>query len=82
MTNLERAKACIDKEVKQWGLTTLSDIEKYWTLKYIVWGIVDLALYMLNFDDYNRFKQYIYDRYGYNVGGTTGDMLGKEGDAE
>lgn len=69
MTNLEKAKKCVDSEVKGWNKTTLSDLEKYALEKYIVWGILDLALYLLTNEDYQKLKQYIYDAYGYNVGG-------------
>lgn len=61
--NLERAIACIDKEVASRGKTSLTFIE------YIIWGIVDYALYILSDKEYQELKQYIYDRYGYNVGG-------------
>ena len=69
MTNFDRAKKCIDKCVTDWDKTTLSDIEKWSMEQYIIWGMVDMALYFLNFNDYNKLKQYIYDKYGYNLGG-------------
>lgn len=69
MTNYEKAKGCVDKEVRNWNKTSLTDIEVYIQLKYIIWGIMELAMYILNFEDYNKLKQYIYDEYGYNVGG-------------
>ena len=70
---LEKCKKCVDNEVRQWNRTTLSDLEKYAMERYIIWGIVQLALYMLNFDEYNAFKEYIWTEYGFNVGGTSGD---------
>lgn len=71
MTNLEKAKACVDQTVKDWNKTNLSDLEKWSTEQLIIWGIVKMALRFLNFDDYNKLKQYIYDEYGYNVGGAS-----------
>lgn len=70
----DRAKACIDQIVTSWDKTTLCDLEKYSREMYIIWGAVDMALYMLSFDEYNALKEYIYQRYGYNVGGTSGDF--------
>lgn len=75
-----RAKACIDQIVTSWNKTDLSDLEKYSREMFIIWGAVDMALYMLNFEEYNELKEYIYQRYGYNVGGTSGDF--KVGEAE
>ena len=69
MTNLERLNKAVDQTVNDWNKTTLNDIEKWSTEELIIWGIVKAALYVLNFDDYNKLKQYIYDNYGYNVGG-------------
>ena len=69
MTNLDKAKSCVDQIVTDWNKTTLSDIEKWSTEELMIWGIVKMALYFLNFNDYNKLKQYIYDKYGYNVGG-------------
>ena len=69
MTNLDRAKECVDQTVESWNRTTLSDLEKWSTEELIIWGIVKMALRFLNFNDYNKLKQYIYDEYGYNVGG-------------
>ena len=69
-----KAKSCIDKIVADWNKTDLSDLEKYSREMFIIWGAVDMALYMLNFEEYNELKEYIYQRYGYNVGGTSGDF--------
>ena len=69
MTNLDKAKACVDKVVSSWNRTNLTDIEKWSTEELIIWGVVDLAMYLLTPNDYQALKQYIYDRYGYNVGG-------------
>jgi hypothetical protein len=73
---LKDCKKCVDVTVVDWNKTTLNDIEKWSTEELIIWGIVKLALYMLNFDEYCEFKEYIWTEYGYNVGGTSGDMYG------
>ena len=72
---LTDCKRCVDNTVKDWNKTNLSDLEKWSREEGIVWGIVKLALYMLNFDEYNALKEYIWTEYGFNVGGTSGDML-------
>lgn len=72
---LRKCKSCVDKEVAQWNRTNLSDLEKWSIEEGIVWGIVELAMFMLNFEEYNAFKEYIWTEYGYNVGGTSGDKL-------
>lgn len=66
---LEQAKKCIDSCVKSWGMTSLSEIELWFQNKYEVGGMVQMAMYFLEFDDYCELKQYIYDQYGYDVGG-------------
>ena len=37
--------------------------------------MVHSFLYFLDFDEYNEIKEYIYRVYGFNVGGTSGDMM-------
>lgn len=68
-TNLQKAIDCVDNEVPRWNRTQLTDLEKWSYERLIIWGIVDLALYILTPKDYQALKQYIYDEYGYNVGG-------------
>ena len=75
---LERAKSCIDQIVKDWNRTNLSDLEKWSMEEFIIWGAVHMALYMLSNDDYQELKEYIYQEYGYNIGGTSGDMYERE----
>lgn len=70
---LKDAKRCVDNTVRDWNKTRLSDIEKWSIEQGIIWGIVKLALYMLDFNEYNALKEYIWTEYGYNVGGTSGD---------
>ena len=72
--NLKDCKKCVDVTVADWNKTTLTDIEKWSTEELIIWGIVKLALYMLNFEDYCALKEYIWTEYGYNIGGTSGDL--------
>lgn len=73
--NYQKAKAAIDQIVKQWDRTTLSDLEKYCRESWIVYGMVHAFLYYLDFGEYNEIKEYIYQTYGFNVGGTSGDKL-------
>ena len=70
----ESAKSLIDQEVKDWNRTTLSDLEKWHREWWIIQGMVHMALAILSFDDYNRLKQYVYDEYGFNVGGVNDDV--------
>jgi hypothetical protein len=49
----------------------LTDLEKYCIERYIIWGIFDAALYILPLDDYQALKQWMYDEYGFDVGGVT-----------
>ena len=65
--NLERAKKCVDQTVKDWNKTTLSDIEKWSLEEHIIWGIVHMALFFLDFNDYEALKEYIWTEYGYDV---------------
>lgn len=74
----ESAKSLIDQEVKNWNRTTLSDLEKYHREWWIVHGMVHMALAFLNFDDYHKLKQYVYDEYGFNVGGVYADKEDEE----
>lgn len=70
--NYSRFQACIRNNVRNWNKTTLTDIEKYSVEMYIVWGIVDAALYILSLDDYQALKDWVLQEYGYNVGGANG----------
>lgn len=71
---LKDCKKCVDSTVADWNKTNLTDIEKWSTEELIIWGITKLALYMLNFEEYCALKEYIWTEYGYNVGGTSGDI--------
>ena len=70
-----RAKSVIDQTVKDWNKTTLTDIEKWHVEWWKVNGMIHMALVFLNFEDYNRLKQYVYDEYGFNVGGIQKEAL-------
>lgn len=80
----EKCKKCVDSVYIDWEKTTLPKEERKTIEDYMAWGIVHLALYILEFDEYNAFKQYIYDTKGYNPGGVeTGqidifDLKGEE----
>lgn len=67
--NFNKLQDCIRNKVKNWNKTTLTDIEKYCTEMYIIWGIIDAALYILPLDDYQALKDWVLEEYGYNVGG-------------
>lgn len=75
--NYEKAKSAVDQTVKEWNRTNLSDFEKYYREWWIVQGMVKAFLRFLNFDEYNEIKEYIWQTYGFNVGGTSGDFAGR-----
>lgn len=76
---LERCKECVDSEFISWEKTTrLSDKEKRDIEEHIAWGIVHLALYILSTDEYYEFKQYIYDKHGYDPGGVADGQISIE----
>ena len=78
--NYKRAVKCIDayfKFVQDIGYK-LTPIEKYlYANNPYVSGMVHMAMYFLNtnIDEYNQLKEYIWDKYGVNVGGTKVDLL-------
>ena len=72
--NFTKAKQCVDSLVTNWNKTKLSDIEKWSIEELMIWGALHMALYMLNTDDYFKLKEYIWQTYGYNAGGTSGDL--------
>lgn len=76
MTQLyERCCQCVDSTFINWERTKLSRQEKRNIEEYEAWGIVRLALYILNNDEYFAFKKYIYEKHGYDPGGVvTGQM--------
>lgn len=68
--NLTRAKKCIDRIVDVCNKTNLSVSEKHYMLpKSEIWGAAYMALQFLDFEAYIALKQYIYDKYGYDLGG-------------
>ena len=66
---LDKCKKCVDQVFIDWEKTKLQKSEKRTIEEYEAWGIVHLALYILEFDEYNEFKMYIYKTYGYDPGG-------------
>lgn len=76
MTELyERCCKCVDSVFINWERTRLSSREKRTIEEYEAWGIVRLALYILDNDEYFAFKKYIYDKHCYDPGGVvTGQM--------
>lgn len=82
---LERCKACVDQTFIEWEkCTKMQKEERRSTEEHIVWGIVHMALYILDFKEYNELKRYIYNKYGYDAGGAADgqmdlfDMTGNE----
>lgn len=73
--NLKRLKKCVDSEFISWDRTTLSSKEKETIEEYEAWGIVHAALYVLNFDEYNELKKYIYEKHGYDPGGVVDSQI-------
>ena len=71
----EKCKQCIDSVYISWDKTKLSTKEKRTIEEYEVWGIVKLALYILNNKEYDQLKQYIYDKHGYDPGGVVTKQL-------
>ena len=39
-------------------------------------GVLQTALHLLNFEDYNEIKMYIFTQYGYDPGGCTDGQMG------
>ena len=79
---LTQAKKCVDACVKSWNRTQLTDIEKWSIEEGIIWGISDLALYLLSPTDYQELKNYVLNEYGHNVGGAIGSYKGMKPDVE
>jgi len=42
---------------------------------HYIGGVCQCALFLLDFDKYMRFKQYIYNTYGYDPGGCADEQL-------
>lgn len=80
-STLDKFKACVDQCVRSWNRTKLTDLEKWGTERLIIWGITDAALFVLPLNDYQKLKDYIYQEYGFNVGGAL-DKDGHEAEME
>lgn len=73
---LEKCKACVDQTFIEWDkCNKMPKDERRSTAEHIVWGIVHLALYLLDFDEYNTFKRYIYEQHGYDAGGASDGQI-------
>lgn len=72
---LEKCKQAVDSVFISWEKTILSTREKRTIEEYEAWGMVHLALYILEFNEYNAFKMYIYQKYGYDPGGCTDGQI-------
>lgn len=77
MTSLDRAKKCMDQFVTDWDKTNLSDMEKWFTGEWLIQGAAHMALYFLDFNDYYKLKQYVYEKYRYDIGGMKGAEEGR-----
>lgn len=78
----ERCKKCVDSTLIDWSKMPLrhgvSVRQKMTESEFVVSGIVRLALYILNFDEYCKLKRYIYEQHGYDVGGATDNQMSLE----
>lgn len=73
---LDKCKKAADSEFIDWAkCNKLNPQERINSAKYEVWGMVKLALYILSFEEYCEFKQYIYIQHGYDVGGVTDGQI-------
>lgn len=76
---LERCKMCVDSVYRNWSICNkITKDEQREHANWEAWGIVHLALYILNFSEYNELKRYIYQMHGYDAGGATDDQISIE----
>ena len=76
---LNQCKKCVDQVFIDWEKAVkCSKEERRCIEEYMAWGIVHLALYILDFDEYNEFKRYIYQKHGYDVGGVADGQMSIE----
>lgn len=71
----ERCCQCVDSVFIDWEKTRLSTKEKRNIEECEVWGIVHLALYILDNNEYFAFKRYIYEKHGYDPGGVLSGQI-------
>lgn len=71
----ERCCQCVDSVFIDWEKTRLSTEEKRNIEEYEAWGIVHLALYILDTNEYFAFKRYIYEKHGYDPGGVLSGQI-------
>ena len=66
----KKCQDCIDQKMHHYTgrIKNTRAGERSWE-EYVIWGIVDLALFVLPNKEYFEFKRWIYDTYGYDVGG-------------
>ena len=76
---LDQCKKCVDQVFIDWEkCVKLPKEERRCIEEYQTLGIVHLAMYILSFDEYNKFKYYIYKKHGYDVGGATDGQMSVE----
>ena len=66
----DRIKATIDQYYKQSGSAWIEESQLCF-----IGGVLQTALHLLTFDDYNEVKMYIYTEYGYDAGGCSDGQI-------
>jgi hypothetical protein len=65
---VSEVKDCIKKTIDQYYCQSSKKYIEESQL-YFIGGVLQTALHLLMFNDYNEIKQYIYTQYGYDPGG-------------
>ena len=73
--NIPEIKQRIKKTIDQFYTFPNREHIKKTQLEFIG-GVLQTALHLLNFADYNEIKQYIYTQYGYDPGGCADGQIG------
>lgn len=66
----DKIKATIDQFYKVPSSAYIEEAQLHF-----IGGVLQTALHLLPFDDYNAIKKYIYETYGYDPGGCTDDQI-------
>lgn len=66
-----RIKATIDQHYAFYNKEYVRDNQTQF-----IGGVLQTALHLLNVEDYNEIKQYIYTHYGYDPGGCSDGQIG------
>ena len=73
--NVSEIKSRIKATIDQFYTFPNHDYIKKSQLHFIG-GVLQTALHLLSFTDYNEIKQYIFTQYGYDPGGCTDGQIG------